>query len=578
MGKKPSIIRRLLLLSVVVAMIPVLTSLFYFQVVIGRRLASEARRSVDGAALQIAESVRNNMQTLNNVSYYLMANDLAQDVMSDGRSLSAAASLERQIDTMMTYNDAWSSRFIQSVFLLRDDGAVFATTREGAYAGVRERNRAVAARNPGFSSTRTLLRPEGSPYCYYLQDYFQIDIQRRLGRLIIEVDPARLMGKGSLQGLPAGSQVFLVSEEGSVLQALGIPEDGGSLDQAWQAASGLPEGTHYRLSQPLGRFRMSLGVRVPYQAILRPVTASRSAYFLVQLAVFLLMIALIILIAARMRPQSRQLLTQMERLAQGDFSVTLPSSRYREYDLTARAFNRTTQQLGSLFERERETAALLSQAEYQMLESQINPHFIMNVLETINMRCQLAGQKQTADLVVSLGSLLSANVRTRHRQQITLREELEYVRYYLALQHARFDNLRTSVEVEDDALLDCLMPKLTIQPLVENSFVHGLEDRDSQGEVRVRCWEEDGLLLLLVKDNGKGFDPSRWQQPREGPSKTGSGIALYNINRRIQLLYGAEYGLRVESAPGRGASVWVSLPLRLHAETKVDQEEKASDV
>lgn len=559
MRNKPSIIRRLLLLSVVVAMIPVMTSIFYFHYVIGQRLSEQAQKAVDAAAGQLAESIRANMMTLNNVSYYLMANDLAQQVMNDGDAPGAVIPLEKQIDSMMTYNDAWSSRFIQSLFLLRQDGAIFATTREGAYAGVRERNRAVFLENPDFSSTRTLLRPEGSPYAYYLQDYYQIDIQRKLGKLIIEVVPDRLIDEASILGLPEGSQVFLRGDDGSILHALNI--QAGTLEEAWERANSQPEGLNYRVHLPLGRYWMSLEMLVPYEGILRPVTTSRTAYILVQIAVFGLMIALILIIAARMRPHSRGLLTQMENLAQGDFSVTLPPSRYKEYDVTARAFNQTTKQLGALFERERETGQLLSQAEYQMLESQINPHFIMNVLETINMHCQLAGQKETADLVVSLGNLLSSNVRYKNRQQITLREELEYVRYYLTLQKARFAHLDNSVEIEDDALLDCLMPKLTLQPLAENCFVHGLEDSALQGRVSIRCWEENSLLLLQVRDNGKGFDASRWNQaPAPGIGR--GGIALYNINRRIQLLYGPEYGLKVDSEIGIGTTVWVSLPLQ----------------
>lgn len=564
MRNKPSIIRRLLLLSVTVAMIPVMTSIFYFQSVISIHLKDQAQKSVDGVAGQIGQTIQTHMTALNNISYYLMANDLAQLVMNHRDSPATAASLEKQIDTMMTYNDAWSSRFIQSLFLLREDGAAFATTREGLYAGVRERNLRVAKARPQFTSTRALLRPEGSAYCYYLQDYYQIDIQKKLGKLIIEVDPNRLFGEDPLQSLPEGSSIFLLGQEGQVLHALGAFDAAGSLDEAWQAAPKKAEEGIYRVRQPLGRYRMQLELLVSHEAILRPVTASRTAYIWVQAAVFALMIGLILLIASRMRPHSRQLLSQMERLAQGDFSVSLPPSRFREYDITSRAFNQTTKQLGTLFEKEKETSALLAQAEFQSLESQISPHFIMNVLETINMRCLLEGQEDTAALVVSLGNLLSSNVRNKKRQQIPLKDELEYVRYYLALQQARFAHLNSSIEVEDEALYQCLLPKLTLQPLVENCFVHGLEDSSAKGYISIRCWEEDGQLMLQVKDNGKGFDVKQWQEEtggREAGSKKNSGIALKNIRRRIELLYGKNYGFEIDSAPGKGTAVWLTLPM-----------------
>lgn len=556
---KPSLIRILLILAAIAALVPVLISSAYFHWVVGGKLYEQARRSVDSLAEQIGERVKSQMVTLNNTAYYLMANDLAQQVMGDGYAYLTISRLEQQIDTLMTYNDAWSDRFIQSLYLFRQDGVAFATSREGVYAGVRARNLRVAEQNPAFSSTRTLLRPEGSRYAYYLQDYYQIDTQQKLGRLVVEVDPQRLFGTDELAGFPEGTRVVLASPQGILLE---------------QGAGGAQTGTDdYHLQVPLGRLQMTLDVHAPRQAILSPVMESRTAYFAVQAAVLLVTLAVILWVSDRLRPQGAALLSNLERLAQGDFGVQLPGSRYREYDATARAFNRTTRQLGELFEREAEHGALLSQAEYHMLESQIDPHFFMNVLQTINMRCRVAGQQETADLVVSLGNLLRSNVLHKRRQKITLEQELAYVRYYLTLQMARFERLKSEVEVEDDSLLACLVPKLTLQPLVENCFVHGLEDGGGSGHISVSCWEEEGMLLLRVKDDGRGFDVSQWEKGQDeaaGPRR--SGIALKNIRRRIELLYGPPYGLRIRSAPGQGTQVLVSLPLERGTAEEVKEE------
>lgn len=548
MKTKPSLIHFLLILAGIAALVPVLISTAYFHFVVGGRLYEQSRKSVDSLAQQIVERVESQMVTLNNTAYYLMANDLAQQVMEDGQGYLTVSRLEQQIDTLMTYNDAWSNRFIHALYLFRQDGIAFATGREGAYAGVRARNLRVSQENPDFSSTRTLLKPDWSDYAYYVQDYYQIDTQQKLGRLVIEVDPGRLFGQEDLEGFPPGTCLLLSGSQGMLL-ARG------------EAGTG---GEEYHVSLRPGRYEMQLDVHAPRQGILSPVTESRTAYLGLQVLILAVTLAGILYISRRLRPQSAVLLSNLSRLAEGDFTVKLPGSRYQEYDTTARAFNRATQQLGKMFEQAAEDRVLLSQAEYHMLESQINPHFIMNVLETINMRCRMSGQQDTAELVVNLGNLLRGNVLHKHQQKITLEQELLYVRYYLTLQQARFEQLSSEIEVEDDSMLRCLVPKLTLQPLVENCFVHGLEDSGGAGHVSVSCWEEESMLVLRVTDDGRGFDVQQWEQgpgpdPRE---RTGarSGIALKNIRRRIELLYGPPYGLRVSSEPGKGTSIQVWLP------------------
>lgn len=563
MKQKPSMIRMLLVLAIVAAMLPMIASIAYFEGVIGVRLKRSAEDSVRAAARQMAKVVTEKMGTLNNTAHFLMANDLAQQIMEDGEGYLAAARLERQIDTMMTYNDAWSRHFIQSLYLFRNDGAVFATVRDSVYAGVRERNKRVYEDHIDFTSTRTLLRPEGSSYCYYLQDYYQTDIQKRLGKLVIEVNPGSLVGDAPLDALPDGGLIALSDDKGNLLYALSNEAKGFSGARALLSKAE-KEDRYYHTGVTLGRYAMRLDVYTPYDEMMKPVAESRAAFYLMQCLMLAMTASAILFISIRLRPHRKTLHANLEKLAGGDFSVRMPSSRFRENDLTARAFNHATDQLGALFQQVSEAGTLLSQAEYQMLESQINPHFIMNVLESINMRCLLAGEKETAALVVDLGELLRSNVAMKSRQKLPLRQEMDYVKYYLALQKARFEGLRYSLDIEDNSLLTCLVPKLTLQPVVENSFVHGIEKSGRDGDIRVSVWEEENALMLRVQDNGVGFDISRWETAKpsgDDSVERRSGVALRNIQRRIELLYGEGYGLSVESTVGQGTTVTITLPI-----------------
>lgn len=565
MKQKPSLIRMLLIMSILAAMLPMIASIAYFEGVIGESLRRSEEENVQAAARQMAGAVADKMSTLNHTAQYLMANDLAQRIMEKDEGRYAASQLEKQIDTMMTYSDAWGRKFIQSLYLFRNDGAVFATVRDSVYAGARKRNARVYQEHMDFSSTRTLLRPEGSARCYYLQDYYQTDIQKRTGKLVIEVNPERLMGDAPLYGLPEGSLLALCDESGRILCALSEKENPEKAVERAKEGAG-----YYHASADLGRYAMRLQVYAPYREMMKPVAESRAAFYLMHLMMLSAVIAVILFISLKLRPHRRTLQTNLEKLAGGDFSVRMPSSRFRENDLTARAFNHATDQLGALFRQVSEAGALLSRAEYQMLESQIDPHFIMNVLETVNMRCLLAGEKETAALVVDLGELLRSNVAMKSRQKLPLRQEMRYVRYYLDLQKARFEGLRYRLDVEDESLLDCLVPKLTLQPVVENSFVHGLEKCGRAGEIRVSVWEEESALMLRVQDNGAGFDAQQWET--SGAVSSGgtrsSGVALRNIRRRIALLYGEGYGLQVNSAVGEGTTVTLTLPIERAKEEK----------
>ena len=151
----------------------------------------------------------------------------------------------------------------------------------------------------------------------------------------------------------------------------------------------------------------------------------------------------------------------------------------------------------------------------------------------------------------------SGNIGVGSDQKITFEQELGYVHYYLDLQRERFgEKLSYSVEYEDEDLLRYLVPRLTIQPLVENAIVHGLEPRRGLGSVAVRLWEETQNICVRIEDDGVGFDPENLDLAREVESAgQHNHIALTNVLRRLHLLYGDRADLQIRSKPGQGTTV-----------------------
>lgn len=202
--------------------------------------------------------------------------------------------------------------------------------------------------------------------------------------------------------------------------------------------------------------------------------------------------------------------------------------------------------------------------ELRALQSQVNPHFLFNTLTTIAGLSILESATQTTELVQSLSRLLRYSLRSIG-QMVTLEEELAYVRDYLAIQQARFgDRIRSEIAVGPGVGL-AQIPVLTLQPVVENAIIHGLEVQPD-GLLQVVAERQGDRVTILVADNGLGIEPARLEEIREmrfsmsGRSHT-TGLGLANVHKRLQHFFGSSYGLQLESEWGRGTRVSITLPL-----------------
>lgn len=213
-------------------------------------------------------------------------------------------------------------------------------------------------------------------------------------------------------------------------------------------------------------------------------------------------------------------------------------------------------------ERERRAAELeqrLTAARLQALQMQLNPHFLFNTLNAIS--CLMHQDVDAADrMLVRLSELLRRALDTRDLQEIPLREELAFLDRYLEIEQTRFGARLTIERAVDDGLLDALVPNLLLQPLVENAIKHGVERQLRAGLISVAAKEQNGEILLTVRDNGPGLDRNR---PAPVASKRGHGIGLSNTRRRLEQLYGSQDRLIMRTAEGGGTEVLVRVPLNL---------------
>ncbi|MZP30069.1 histidine kinase [Heliobacterium undosum] len=206
---------------------------------------------------------------------------------------------------------------------------------------------------------------------------------------------------------------------------------------------------------------------------------------------------------------------------------------------------------------------MLREAEIKALQSQINPHFLFNTLNTIARLALLEGASQTEEVVYALSDLLRHNLR-HDRPMSVLREEISYIQSYLSIQAARFgDRIRSTVNVPED-LLDIQIPTMTLQPLVENAIIHGLEQKTGGGKIDIAAVREEGRVTVTIADTGVGVTPEKIAQIFRGerytPSGHTTGLGILNVHLRLQHYFGRECGLDITGIPGEGTTVEIHLP------------------
>ncbi|MCS7463888.1 sensor histidine kinase [Paenibacillus doosanensis] len=286
------------------------------------------------------------------------------------------------------------------------------------------------------------------------------------------------------------------------------------------------------------------------------------AWLLAAVIVFVLLISAFM--SAKISQPIKRLEKSMRKVEQGDFHIHIPVTGNDEVGRLSRRFNYMVSQIRQLMDQSIREQEAKRKTELDVLQSQINPHFLYN---TLNSVVRMAGSGKSEDVITMITSL-SKFFRislSRGKRIITVREELEHVRNYLVIQKIRYKNkFEYVIEAEEEAL-DCRTLKLLLQPLVENAIYHGIEYMVDEGLIRITASIEGGKLLFTVQDDGLGIPPDKLERLLHGSaaSEEGSGVGVRNVHQRIRLAFGEEYGLHIDSKQEEGTVVRVWLPLQM---------------
>ncbi|MFB9329354.1 sensor histidine kinase [Paenibacillus aurantiacus] len=255
---------------------------------------------------------------------------------------------------------------------------------------------------------------------------------------------------------------------------------------------------------------------------------------------------------------------QVRAVGLGNLDVQLKTDRTDEFGVLYNGVRKMTEDLKAHIERSSMTLAQQRMAQYGALKSQINPHFLANALESIQMKAVIAGQRDIGEMVGLLGRLFRSHIQTG-KEVVPLNEELATIRLYIKVQQMRFgDKLRYEEELAPGTEQTPVL-HFALQPIIENAIVHGLERRRGSGQLTVSTEVEGTLMRIVVRDDGAGMDEERLAAIRSrlaAPSDTldMDHIGIKNVHDRIRYYFGERYGLDIYSAPGEGTRVVIRVP------------------
>jgi two-component system sensor histidine kinase YesM len=277
---------------------------------------------------------------------------------------------------------------------------------------------------------------------------------------------------------------------------------------------------------------------------------------------FLVFIGITAIVTNRIVRPLKQLKKAMNQVGHGNWDVKIEQETHDELGQMTFHFNRMVKQIQQLVERLQIEERNKSKLYYESLLAQINPHFLFNTLNSIKWVASLSKAKHVAELITSLGTILEMTT-SRVQDSIRLEQELDLIRHYMKLQYARFgERVELVMDVPQD-LLTLQVPKFILQPLVENAIIHGFEQHDLRGEIRIEARRHREDILLFVKDNGRGIQPDQFMTLFENNRKghqSMHGIGVRNVQERVRMMYGSQYGIMFSSEEGILTTVRISLP------------------
>ncbi|MGE5679086.1 MAG: cache domain-containing sensor histidine kinase [Pseudomonadota bacterium] len=570
--------------------------LFYIQIVIPLLFISvtsyqKAADIIEQKSINYSQDILKMIELrFNDLSSSMQA--LTLELLYDNRVYTALASSEFE-DNLTIYNRASEIRSIlrqttlsrseiQSICLVTKDRRFYSFDYDNSKARIElmlPYDSAVEAARKGRGKTVWFLEKEEGRIknIYVTRMIYDRDTYSEIGLMAVNIKKDYLESVYTDLSRESENNISILSENNE--EIVKETESSGVMDnfnrQQLQGKSGfyIDKGAGVLVSYVLLKEpAWKIVYHIPLKELYREMDALRRWVLLIVVYGLILLSALSIMTSLDIVKPINRLVEGMKKVERGNKHEDIELDRNDELGYLSKSFNRMSKNIDYLVNRIYKEEIALKEAEIKALQAQINPHFLFNTLENINWMAQLNGVPEISDTVSALAKLIDGSIG-RGDRMITLREELEYIDNYMTILKNRYENKLEVVKNLDEELMKIKIPRLLIQPLVENAIKHGIEKSRRNGIIQLDAFKKEGHVVFRVTDNGTGMTPEelkalnhRLQEDALLNEGSGSGaarksIGLENVNRRIKLLYGSTYGVEIESSYDEYTRVIVRIPV-----------------
>ncbi|MBD0379018.1 cache domain-containing sensor histidine kinase [Paenibacillus sedimenti] len=404
-----------------------------------------------------------------------------------------------------------------------------------------------------------------------IRSFNNLDI-KKLGSLVLQVNLDKIVNVYAREAVTREGELLIVSEGNLIyprtVSLKTLINDGNPLNSAKGFRIIDQDGESYFVSHIHSDYLgWTYYNTLPFQEIFHTIILMKNWMIAIFMISFFLLVGFGMTVARSITRPIEGLITNMRGLQISDLensdlhTIAPPSVQMDEVGLLQRTYRMMIVRIQELIKENYMKQLMIKETEFRSLQAQINPHFLYNTLESINWISKMNGQKQVSQMVEALGYLLRSSISLK-QDIITLGEELQLVQHYITIQKVRFEErLDFRLEVPE-ALIGQLIPKLTLQPLLENAIKYAVEVMLEPCTIRITGRETEDAVELFVEDNGPGIDQTYLEQIMKGERQTkGTGIGLKNIDERIKLSFGDGYGIQVENRESGGTCVTIRIPL-----------------
>ncbi|TCZ74627.1 sensor histidine kinase [Paenibacillus albiflavus] len=404
----------------------------------------------------------------------------------------------------------------------------------------------------------------------------RIGTNESLGYLVIDIREPALADKYDKAYLYPGGEVYLTDQSGYIIsstpskQQIGTKLQAAFMPKVIEGTKGFfsidspDESTAmviYDTSKSTGYKLIS---KVPVNMVTKDSLSIRNLTISMIILEVIVFFVIAYLISRTLTRPMRKLNSLMRKVEGGDMNVSFASKYNDEVGQLGQSFNRMLGQINHLINEVYEKQLMLQQAELKAVQAQFNPHFLYNTLDSINWMARIHKVDDISQTAVALGELLRFSIR-KDGLFIPIEEDLRQINNYLTIQKIRYrDKYEATLEIESD-IQKLYMPKLLLQPIIENAITHGLEMKMGKGKIDISVKNVGERIRFVVHDDGAGMDPIRAEQIMNGEYVTNrlekTGIGLDNVRKRLLLYFGPEYKLQIDSAVQQGTTITIEIPV-----------------